>query len=225
MHDRAGAEFIKDKLRYGYLTKHMLVSVDCTNMNPNAQHDFFTPARDRTVDWEVKKLVIEELVHHLSHEESPLRTALRELNARRRQEQLKDALNDDEPARVLEDLVKVSPALAAIFSPGTRLHSPFVPEDDEKPFVGKRFPTFFRIVHEPEAGLIKNCPINRTCRLQFETDAENGYFNGGRPRDDCLFPDRDHPGVELAERHGRGDIHAATQCQGWRSHPSRSSRD
>ena len=40
---------------------------------------------------------------------------MRELNARRRQEQLKDALNDDEPARVLEDLVKVSPALAAIF--------------------------------------------------------------------------------------------------------------
>jgi hypothetical protein len=182
VHDRASPDFIKEKLRYGYLAKHMLVAVDCTNMNPDAQHDFFTPARDRTVDWEVKKLVIEELVHHLSQEEGPLRSALRELNARRRQEQLKDTLNDDEPAKVLQGLVNTSPSLAAIFNPGNRIHSPWVPEDDTTtPFTGKRFPTFFRLCHEPERGLVKTCPINRACRVQFETDAENGYFN--RPED------------------------------------------
>jgi hypothetical protein len=180
--DRAGSVFIREKLRYGFLDKHMLVAVDCTGMNPDAQHDFFTPARDRTVDWEVKKLVIQELVQHLSQEESPLRTALRELNARRRQEQLKDTLNDDEPAKVLEDLVRTSPALAAIFNAGSRIHNPWVPEDDNPtPFVGKRFPTFFRLAHEPESGLVRSCPVNRTCRIQFETDAENDYFN--RPDD------------------------------------------
>jgi hypothetical protein len=179
VHDRASAEFIKEKLRYSFLAKHMLVAVDCTNMDPDAQHNFFTPARDRTVDWEVKKFVIDELVNYLSKEESPLRAALRELNARRRQEQLKDTLNDGEPAKVLEDLVRTSPALAAIFSPGTRIHNPWLPEEDEStvPFVGKRFPTFFRISHEPESGLVKSCPINRTCRVQFETDVENDYFN------------------------------------------------
>ncbi len=181
VHDRAHPEFIKEKLRYGYLAKHMVIAVDCTNMIADVQHDFFTPARDRTVDWEVKKLVIEELVSHLSREESPLRTALRELNARRREEQLKDTLNDDEPAKVLEDLVRTCPALAAIFNPGTRLHTPWVPEDDMKPFVGKRFPTYFRLVHEPEGGLTKSCPINRNCRVLFETDAENNYFD--RPED------------------------------------------
>jgi hypothetical protein len=182
VHDRASPDFIKEKLRYGYLAKHMLVAVDCTNMNPNAQHDFFTPARDRTVDWEVKKRVIEELVHYLSQEESPLRSALRELNARRRQEQLKDTLNDDEPVKVLEDLVRTSPALAAIFNPGNRIHNPWVPEvDTTTPFIGKRFPTFFRLSHEPDGGLVKTCPVNRTCRVEFETDAENGYFN--RPED------------------------------------------
>jgi hypothetical protein len=181
VHDRAGSVFIKEKLRYGFLDKHMLIAVDCTGMNPDAQHDFFTPARDRTVDSNVKKEVFEELVHHLSQEESPLRSALRELNARRRQEQLQDALNDDEPARVLEDLVRTSPGLAAIFSPGTRIHNPWLPDDDEKPFVGKRFPTYFRLAREPEGGLVKSCPINRPCRVQFETDAENDYF--GRAED------------------------------------------
>jgi hypothetical protein len=179
VHDQAPPEFIKDKLGYGYLTKHMLVAVDCTGMNPDLQHDFFTPARDRTVDWQVKKQVISELVKYLSKEESPLRTALRQLNARRRQDQLKDTLNDDEPAKVLEDLVKASPALAAIFGPGTRIHTPWVPDDEEDPttpFLGKRFPTYFRLDNEPENGLVKSCPINRTCRVQFDTDAENGYF-------------------------------------------------
>jgi hypothetical protein len=183
VHDRAGSSFVKERLGYGYLDKHMFIAVDCTGMTPDALDDFITPARDRTVDWEVKKHVIDELVHHLSKEESPLRTALRELNARRRQEDLKDRLNDDEPAKVMEDLVRTSPAIAAIFNPGTRIHNPHLPDEDEPtaPFLGKRFPTFFRICHEPEGGLVKACPTNRTCRVQFETDAENGYFN--RPED------------------------------------------
>jgi hypothetical protein len=182
VHHREPSTFIKEKLGYGYLDKHMLVAVDCTNMSSDAQHNFLTPARDRTVDWEVKKCVVDELVHHLSREESPLRTALRELNARRRQEQLKDTLNDDEPAKVLEDLVRTSPALAAILSGGARIHNPWLPGVvDAPPFIGKRFPTYFRISHEPEGGLVKPCPINRTCRVQFETDAENGYLN--RPED------------------------------------------
>ena len=49
------------------------------------------------------------------------------------------------------------------------------------PFTGRKFPTFFRIVKEPKNGLVKNCPLNRTVRVEFETDAANGYFE----RPDC----------------------------------------
>jgi hypothetical protein len=182
VHHREASDFIKERLLYGSLSKHMLVAVDCTNMLPTAHAGFFTTSRDRTVDANYKKIIIDELIHHLAEEDSPLRSALRELNARRRQEQLKDTLNDDEPAKVLQDLVRGSPALAAIFSPGTRIHNPHLPEEgDTEPFMGKRFPTFFRLTHEPEGGLVKCCPINRTCRIRFETDAENGYF--GRAED------------------------------------------
>jgi len=55
------------------------------------------------------------------------------LNARRRQELLKDMLNDGEPAKVLEDLVRTSPALAAMFSSGDRIRTQWVPEDDTSP--------------------------------------------------------------------------------------------
>ncbi len=43
-------------------------------------------------------------------------------------------------------------------------------------FVGRLFPTFFRISKEPDRGLIKPCAINKTCRVEFETDAANDYF-------------------------------------------------
>jgi hypothetical protein len=182
VHHREAADFIEERLGYASLDKHMLVAVDCTNMLPTAHAGFFTTSRDRTVDANYRKIIIDELIHHLAKEDSPLRSALRKLNARRRQETLKDTLNDDEPAKVLQDLVRAEPALAAIFSPGTRIHDPHVPEDDNtEPFFGKRFPTFFRLSHEPEGGLVKSCPINRTCRIRFETDAENGYF--GRAED------------------------------------------
>src|SRR5262249_14625436 len=36
VHDRLGSIFVKEKLGFGYLDKHMLVAVDCTNMTPDA---------------------------------------------------------------------------------------------------------------------------------------------------------------------------------------------
>ena len=44
------------------------------------------------------------------------------------------------------------------------------------PFIGRKFPTFFRIAKEPKGGLVKYCPLNRAVRVDFATDAENGYF-------------------------------------------------
>src|SRR5690606_25668901 len=44
-------------------------------------------------------------------------------------------------------------------------------------YVGKQFPTFFRIAREPKSGLVKRCPLNRSCRVEFETDADNDYFS------------------------------------------------
>ena len=44
--------------------------------------------------------------------------------------------------RVLEDLVRTSPSLAAIFTLGERIRNPWVPGDDtEEPFNGQRFPS------------------------------------------------------------------------------------
>ncbi len=188
VHERLRQDFVRDKLSYGYLNKHMLIAVDCTEMDPHAHSALFSTARDRTVEGPIKKEILNEIITHMAKGNSPLRTALRALNARRRQEQLKNTLNDEEPLKVLEGLVRSSPALAAIFNSGERIHNPWMPDDKQPdPFVGVSFPTFFRITGEPDDGLRKNCPINRNCRVQFETDAENGYFNRAESPGDITF--------------------------------------
>lgn len=101
---------------------------------------------------------------------------LRELNARRRQEQLKDVLTDEEPLKVLQSLVNSDPALAALLGTDGRIHDPYIPEKNGRMFEGRRFPTYFRLRKEPSGGLLKECPINSYCRVEFETDAENNYF-------------------------------------------------
>jgi len=72
--------------------------------------------------------------------------------------------------------LKSDPTLASILGIGGNVISTIGPANDPLPFNGKQFPTFFRIVKEPKNGLTKYCPLNRTVRVEFETDAANGYF-------------------------------------------------
>jgi len=102
---------------------------------------------------------------------------LRQLNALRRQNRTAAAINDEHTSEIFKELVKVDPTLGALFGKGKILKLPVGTIPETIPFEGKKFPTFFRIFHEPKAGLIKMCPKNRTCRVEFETDASNDYFS------------------------------------------------
>jgi hypothetical protein len=101
---------------------------------------------------------------------------LRELNAQRRKKQIERAVSDDkETASVFTELLKSDPTLSALFSMGDRLVTGTGP-GSSAPFIGRRFPTYFRLAKEPKQGLVKHCPVDRTCRAIFETDAANDYF-------------------------------------------------
>ena len=101
---------------------------------------------------------------------------LRELNARRRQARLKSEA-EEETSAVIQALIRADPSLAALFGKGEKIKVPRGPVPRPEPYVGKQFPTFFRIAHEPRGGLVKSCPLNLTCRVEFETDAANDYFS------------------------------------------------
>ncbi len=145
-------------------------------MEDTVREDFFMASRDRVRRNEVYEVIVEKLREELR--EHP---GLRELNNARRKKEIEKATSDEqEAARIFDDLLKTDPSLAALFSLGGRLVTRTGP-GSAGPFAGKKFPTFFRLEKNPKEGISKPCPVNRTCRLDFDTDATNDYFS----RSDC----------------------------------------
>lgn len=173
-HGQLPADFVSSRLQFPYLSGELLVSVDCTEMEENAREDFFMASRDRLRRNDTYYKVVDTLAQDLkSH------PGLRQANATRRAKLLEKSLGQQEDvANTLNDLLAADPALQALFSIGDRLVAKVAPTQVET-YTGKRFPTYFHLEDEPKAGLVKSCPVNRTCRVEFVTDAVNDYFRRG----------------------------------------------
>lgn len=171
-HGQLAADFVGSKLQFPYLSDELLVSVDCTNMAENAREDFFMASRDRLRRNDTYYKVVDALAKDLKNH-----PGLRQANAVRRAALLEKSLNQQEDvSNTLNELLNVDPALQALFNIGDRLVSKVGPTESEK-YDGKRFPTYFHLEDEPKGGLVKPCPVNRTCRVEFVTDAVNDYFS------------------------------------------------
>jgi hypothetical protein len=173
VHGTFSADFVKSKLKFDYLTDKygpLLVLVDSTNMNEKVREDFFMASRDRFRRNEVYREIEQKLTDELRDH-----PGLQAINQQRRKEELEQHLNEEGPIDVFQKLLKADPTLAALFSAGDRLSTTTGPGNSPAPFVGRKFPTFFRLKN-PKERSIKSCPINRTCRVEFETDAANDYF-------------------------------------------------
>jgi hypothetical protein len=171
VHGRLPQDFTKTHLKFDYLSGHLLVSVDCTNMDGRIREDFFMASRDRIRQNEAYEEVVEQLEEELKNHQG-----LRVLNAARRRKEIERALDAERSSvEAFQHLLRSDPTLAGLFSTGMQLVTSTGPGEPPE-FKGRRFPTYFRLVKEPDDGLVKHCPINRTCRVEFETDAENDYF-------------------------------------------------
>lgn len=172
VHGRLPADFVRSRLKFDYLSGHLLVSVDCTNMIEQVREDFFMASRDRIrqndVYDEVSQLLETELSRH---------TGLQALNAARRKKEIEKAIDSERNSvEIFKKLLRSDPSLAGLFSSGFQLVTSIGPGDPPV-FKGKRFPTYFRLAKEPKSGLVKYCPINKTIHVQYETDACNDYFS------------------------------------------------
>src|SRR5207302_10657167 len=104
----------------------------------------FMNSRDRLRSGELKAEIEHALEEMLKQHQG-----LRDLKERRRREQTEAKLADSKPLEdILEALLKKSPTLANLFLKGVRASNPFKPEkvrEEETPFQGNRFPTFFKL--------------------------------------------------------------------------------
>ena len=173
VHGTLSSDYVSRKLKYDYLAKKgpLLVSVDCTNMAPAIREDFFMSSRDR-----VRKNESYDRIEAALTEELRAHRGLQELNQLRRKEEMEEHQSAS-PIEAFQDVVNKDPSLASLFGRGARLVTGTGPSKKLEPYQGREFPSFFRLSSNPKNGLEKRCPVNRTVKLEFETDAVNEYFS------------------------------------------------
>ena len=172
VHGRLPREFAKGRLKFDYISRHLLVSVDCGSMVESTREDFFMASRDRIRQNEAYVEVVAQLEEELRGHQG-----LRMLNAARRQKQIEEAIDSEQNSvETFQHLLRSDPTLAGLFTSGVQLVTSTGP-GHPKAFKGRKFPTYFRFAKEPKGGLIKRSPINRSVRVEFETDAANDYFS------------------------------------------------
>lgn len=169
------AFFERKLVGMSYLSDSILVTIDCSKISRRKQEELFMPSRDRLAETPFRFVIEKELEDIIKNH-----SGLRDLQNRRRKEAIENKLQDSKPlADVLENIIKKSPTLSNLFLRGVRIKNPFnmVGVAKQEEFKGKEFPTYFKLAKDYTKNNPKICHINRKFRIQYETDAENNYFN------------------------------------------------
>lgn len=160
-----------EKLKLGYLAKSILVILDCSQLSTKTIEELFMNSRDR-----LKKGPIRDELIQFLEDELKKSTALKELNAKRREEELKEKVNNPEKINhLVENVLTNSKALNKLMLEGVDIHFPTnhrstetVPQEPST----NQFPTYFRLSKKNR----KTGEIGRKIRIELETDAPNDYF-------------------------------------------------
>ena len=168
------------KAKLDDLRNHLIVQVDCNEMNNTARSAIFKPDRQRMSEIQ-RSRELQEIVLNALKDDGELREYARRIRARR----VSETVQDTEKSRELWALlVKNNPELRDLFGAGEEIvRSTFVEGGDQE-FNGEKFPSFLRLV-KPQSGAALSLPINTYRRIECETDAENEYL--GRELDPGSF--------------------------------------
>ena len=167
--------FERKTVGMNYLSDSILVIIDCSKIDRRKQEDLFMNSRDRLGSGPLQSDIERQLEDIIKNHQG-----LKALRERRRREVVKNKLKDSKPlADVLQNIIKKSPSLLSLFKQGVRIKNPFKFTDvtEQEKFKGKIFPTYFTLAKEYSNKNPKFCHINMRFRIQYETDAENDYFN------------------------------------------------
>ena len=172
LHSECDKGFIERRTKLDYIAGTTLVIVDCTGLKERIREDLFLGSRDRMRACDERDLLYSAIADYMKDH-----PGLRDLNARRRLKRMAAALSEEETAKIFQQIVRTDPSLADLFGKGRKIEVPRGPEPEKEPYIGKTFPTYFRLAREPSGGLVKRCPRDRRTRVVFETDASNDYFS------------------------------------------------
>lgn len=189
VHGHYTLEFITRSLKLNLLKNHLLIHVDCTDMNYSFRKELFMASRDRLKDGEETQQLRWFLANELSRSDG----RLAEIEKRRKQ-----AVEIDTSAstqQLLREFTKTMPLdselmklLSQTFKLDLKQNQPDKQkqekkdrpgeEKQEEPFHSKRFPTYFRLNSKNNSETeVAKIPFNGEKTIRFQTDVEDDYFD------------------------------------------------
>ncbi|MEX0810570.1 MAG: hypothetical protein WD048_00050 [Chitinophagales bacterium] len=184
VHGHYTYEFISRSLKMNLLKNHVLIHVDCTNMNYGFRKELFMASRDRLKHGEETQILRKFLSDKLS------KSRLAEIEKKRKnsisvdggdtKELLKDFSKeipkDSELFKLLDDTFKLD------FSDQSKKKKQDKKEskkrNKEEPFQPERFPSYLKLKAKNDGKTpVAALPKGGEKTLKFETDVENQYFD------------------------------------------------
>ena len=167
--------FSQKRMKYGNISDHLLVLLDCSKLSNQAIEGLFKANREDIFETNFSKTIKEELAEWLRKS-----TALKTFqNDWRKSEITKKREDDKKVSEIINKLINKDMNLAKLLAPGLKLSDPFDDRGKEPEiYTSSEYPTFFRL--KDNKSFPKNNPRNqekgRRPRISLETDAPNDYI-------------------------------------------------
>ena len=186
VHGHYTSEFITRSLKLNLLKDHLLIHVDCTNMNYHFRKELFMASRDRLKAGKETS----ELRAFLATKLGDKNGRLAEIQKRRKDsiaveggeaEDLLKSLTQNLPMD--SDLMKLLSQTLKLDErtngkpPKNRRKEKQKIQKDAQPFNPQRFPSFFKRRAQGSAGKVVAIPMDGEKTVYFDTDVEDHYFD------------------------------------------------
>jgi hypothetical protein len=186
VHGHYTTEFITRSLKLNLLKNHLLIHVDCTNMDYNFRKELFMASRDRLKDGEETRALRSFLAKKLGDTKGRLAEI---------EKQRKDsiAVESENTKELLKSFTKNLPMnselmklLGQTFKLDEKIDKPKKEEkekikqkkEDKEPFIPQRFPSYFKLKVSGDGDKrVVKVPIGGERTIRFATDVENHYFD------------------------------------------------
>lgn len=183
-HAKRDTQFFKTQaVDKEHIAGSMLVLLDCTKLSQASRNALFMSNRETFREDPLLTDLFKKVQRELKNHEG-----LIDLNTKRYEAKVKDAVNDDEGVKALEELLATDPDLAELFGtmktgkagakivtdgPGGPMLEP------PKPFKGTQYPTYFK--RKDGATMVETeVEKGELGRVSFLTDVRNDYFTRKR---------------------------------------------
>ena len=176
-HATENASFLnRTSVKLGDLQNHLIVNVQCENMDKTALTAIFMGNREQKVNTRLSR-ELDELLQRQLRGDSKLREYQAIIRRRRAAQIVED---DKETRKLLSDLIVQDPAIRELLGLGSlAIDKGKSPGGKRKWTDGKRFPTFLDPLNvaKRNGGYKKNVPIGGYRQIKCATDAANDYLS------------------------------------------------